>query len=123
VIQLAETADCVASCELARLEVACVIQRHLREERLAAARANEIWKDFEADERNGDWTWLPTSSHLLRAACDRARALPATVFLRSADALHLTCAKEHGFAEVYSNHRHVLAAASHFGLNGINLLH
>ena len=40
--------------------------------------------------------------------------LPSTVFVRSGDALHLACAEEHGFQEVYTNDRHMLQAAKHF---------
>ncbi|MCA1586918.1 MAG: PIN domain-containing protein [Acidobacteria bacterium] len=48
--------------------------------------------------------------------------MPSTVFLRAGDALHLACAKEHGFQEVYTNDRHMLKAARHFHLTGVNVL-
>lgn len=32
------------------------------------------------------------------------------------DALHLTCARRHGHEHIYSNDRHLLLAAPHFGL-------
>jgi predicted nucleic acid-binding protein len=38
------------------------------------------------------------------------------------DAIHLTCASSHGFQEVYSNDRHLLAAAHHFNLTGRNII-
>jgi predicted nucleic acid-binding protein len=38
------------------------------------------------------------------------------------DALHLACAEEHGFQEVYTNDRHMLKAARHFHLIGVNVL-
>ncbi|MBA2301439.1 MAG: PIN domain-containing protein [Acidobacteria bacterium] len=34
--------------------------------------------------------------------------LPRTICVRSGDALHLTCAEEHGFRKVYTNDRHML---------------
>lgn len=45
-------------------------------------------------------------------------ALPATAYLRAADAVHLVSALEAGFTEIWSNDRHLLAAAAYFGLQG-----
>ncbi len=36
--------------------------------------------------------------------------------------LHLTSASEHGFLEIYSHDRHLLKAASFFGLKGIDII-
>lgn len=47
---------------------------------------------------------------------------PINTDIRAADALHLACAAEHGFTEVYSNDRHFLAAAPLFGLRGVNVI-
>ncbi|MEO7318381.1 MAG: hypothetical protein ABIZ56_05280 [Chthoniobacteraceae bacterium] len=50
--------------------------------------------------------------------CQRVASAADTVFLRAADALHLACAEQQGFTEIYSHDRHVLAAAAIFGLVG-----
>lgn len=65
---------------------------------------------------------LYLSRSLLEGIAACYAAMPATTFLRSADALHLACAASHGFTEVYSNDRHFLAAAPFFGLRGINII-
>jgi predicted nucleic acid-binding protein len=39
--------------------------------------------------------------------------------VRSLDALHLVTARAEGFERIYSNDRHLLAAAGSFGLEGI----
>jgi hypothetical protein len=51
-------------------------------------------------------------------SCTRLAALPLDVACRAADALHFTCVVEEGFGEIYSNDRHLLAAAAYFGLTG-----
>lgn len=120
--QFAYASTGLASCELARVEFHAVIHRHLREGNLTADEARDVIADFESDETNGVWQWLPVTSPLLNLVCDHIQSLPHNVFLRAADAIHLTCASNHGFQEIYSNDRHLLVAAQHFNLTGINLI-
>jgi predicted nucleic acid-binding protein len=52
----------------------------------------------------------------------RVRAGSRVIFVRSGDALHLACAEEHGVEEVYTNDRHMLQAARHFHVTGVDIL-
>jgi len=59
------------------------------------------------------------------AVVDRVRrtyaGLAKTASLRAADAVHLVCAADSGFTEIYSADRHLLTAADRFGLRGRNV--
>jgi predicted nucleic acid-binding protein len=59
---------------------------------------------------------------LLANVTTRFRKLAPSVYLRSADALHLACAIEHGFREIHSNDGHLLAAAKAFRIKGVNVV-
>ena len=120
--EVAYGADGLASCELARLEFASILERHVREHQVTRREMTAILKEFEADEKNSVWQWLGVTSELLEKTRKAVLDLPSTVFVRSGDALHLACAEEHGFQEVYTNDRHMLRAAKHFHVTGVNIL-
>ena len=119
---VAHGADGLASCELARLEFASILKRHVREGHITRREMTAILKEFGQDEIDGVWQWLGVTSALLEKARNYVLKLPRTVFVRSGDAVHLTCAEEHGFREVYTNDRHMLEAARHFDVIGVNVL-
>ncbi len=119
---VAYRADGLASCELARLEFASILKRHVRENSLTRREMTAILKEFGEDEQNGVWRWFGVTSELLEKARKAILDLPSTVFVRSGDALHLACAEEHGFNEVYTNDRHMLQAAQHFHVTGVDVL-
>jgi len=120
--QFAYQANGLTSSEIARVEFYSIIQRHLREGNINLQEADEVLKDFEQDESDGVWEWIPVTPSFIRSVCVHIRALPGMAYLRAVDALHLTCAKENGFPEIYTNDRHILAGAQYFNLKGINLL-
>ena len=118
----AREAGRIACCEIGKVELAAVFHRHLREKRLNARQYGVVMRQFASDLDQGVWTWLPLTSPVLALAQKRYDDLPAKVFLRAADAMHLSCAAVNGFAEVFTNDRHMLAACAAFGLDGHNLL-
>jgi hypothetical protein len=120
--EIVRQAEGLASCEIARLEFFSLIHRHLREGNITSREARDIIEDFEKDEADGVWRWFPVTSQLIRRICARVRSFPPEVFLRTGDALHLGCARDNGFAQVYTNDRHMLASASLFQMEGINVI-
>jgi uncharacterized protein len=112
----------VATCEWAFAEVTAVFHRKLREGFLTPAEAAIFFAEFDRDVQHGLWKLLPLNSELLEQVAGAFRTLPASVFLRSADALHLICARENGFAEIHTNDRHLLASAPYLGLKGVDVI-
>jgi predicted nucleic acid-binding protein len=119
---VARTADGLVSCEIARIEVFATLHRHLREGHLAPADLRRVIATFESDEQDGVWDWIPMTGALIKRVCDRLKSLPTSVFIRAVDALHLECARAEGFSEVYTNDRHMAAAAMHFKIDVTNVL-
>jgi predicted nucleic acid-binding protein len=107
----AETSDGLACCAVGRGEVVATFHRHFRERRLTQREFRQLAAQVEADLEAGVWTALPVTSSVVEAQARRMAALPASVFLRAADALHLACAAEAGLHEVYSSDRHLVATA------------
>jgi predicted nucleic acid-binding protein len=104
-----------------RAEFCSAVHRRVSEKHLSVSAAAAVWNQFEQDERSGLWHWLALSETVVRCACDTFKTLEARVFLRASDALHLACAAENQFSKVYSNDRILLAAAPHFGLEGVKV--
>ncbi len=73
---------------------------------------------FQDDVDHGVWDLVPVSEGLLHSVADRVSRLPRAMSIRSGDALHLVSALTAGFTEIWSNDRHLLAGAPHFGLVG-----
>ncbi len=117
--QLAQTLGRVHCCALGRLEVTSVFHRKWREGALTESEFREVCAQFTADCDAGLWTWLALTESLITSAADFIRKLGRNTTIRSADALHLVCARAHGVRRVYTNDRHMLLAAAAFGVEAL----
>lgn len=119
--RLATSLGHVRCLSIGQIEVASVFHRRMREGAFGETAFREIAAQFADDCAHGLWTWLPVTPALVTATVVAIGRLPRSVFLRSADALHLTCGREHGLTDIYTNDRHMSAAARHFGLQALTI--
>lgn len=103
-------------------EMIAAFHRKLREKAITPSAYRALLAQYAADEESGAFQWLPTGPDVAARIRDVYSTLPGTVYLRAADATHLAAASVHGFDRIYSNDRHLLAAAPIFGLAGKNFL-
>lgn len=115
---LIRRADALVSSAWCLSEVACVLHRHLREGSLNVAQARALAEAFREHIDTGFWNLAPVSDRLLRRMNLLVSAVPRDVYIRAGDAAHLVTAQDLGEAEIWTNDRHLLAAARHFGLAG-----
>jgi len=103
-------------------EMIAAFHRKLREGAIKPLQYAALLDQLAADNAQSAVQWLPLAPETLEKVAAFYAGLPAAVFLRAADALHLATAAQQGFATVYSNDSHLLAAAKHFGLSGRNVI-
>jgi len=119
VVQSSSGAAC---CALGQAELASAFHRKWREGRISKEDFSLLLKQLDSDCACGLHTWFPVTAELLAVVRKDYRSLPTDVFLRASDALHLACARDNAFKEIYSNDEQMLAAAPYFGLKGKNVI-
>ncbi len=120
--QLAAEAPALASSWHGRAEIISALHRAYREGRYSAEQFLFVLNQFRAEQNSSHFFWCELNEKVQVRLENAFQCAPPSTFLRSADALHLACAAQHGFKQVYSNDRHFLAAAPLFGLTGINII-
>ena len=113
-----EQAAYVCSSAWAIVEVTSALHRHVRERTMTSDQGLRIIDQFRSDVAEGLWNLLPLTEGLLRKTATLYRTLPPNIPLRSGDALHVATALDADEPELWTNDRHLLAAANHFGLIG-----
>lgn len=113
--------DQVMASELARAELMAVFHRRLRERIWTRADFLAVVRQFQRDDVGRFWSWLPVESALMEQAAQTYATLPDTVFLRTADCLHLLTALRSGVQEIHTHDRHQTEAAPSLGLRPVRL--
>ena len=116
--ELVRKADAIYSSLWALAEFHAVLHRRLREDASSPSDARDLASRFSAHIEDGLWNFIPVNEGLLRRAGALMVSAPRGLFIRTADAVHLTTAREIGERDVWTNDRHMLAAAAYFGLTG-----
>jgi predicted nucleic acid-binding protein len=114
------TTDQIACAVHGQAEILAAFHRKFREGVITPKAYQARLDQFVADREAGAFHWLPAGPEVLERIGAVYAGLPRTVYLRGADALHLATAAANGFKAVYSNDSHLLAAAPHFKLKGLN---
>jgi predicted nucleic acid-binding protein len=116
--QLVRKADTLHSSLWALAEFHAVIHRRLHEGVTSDADARDVSTLFSRHIEDGLWNLIPVTEALLRRTGALIISAPRDIFLRTSDAVHLATAQEIGERDVWTNDRHMLAAAPYFGLTG-----
>ena len=114
---LANEREQIACCEYGRAELFGALHRCLREKVIDTAYFGIAVEQFELDEQDHVWTWLPLTQEIMHNVVEAFKRLSPNIFLRTADAVHLQCAVLNDISQVFTNDKHMLIAGSHFGLN------
>jgi hypothetical protein len=116
--QLVRKADAIHSSLWALAEFHAVLHRRMREGVLSSSDARELAARFSRHIEDGLWNLIPVTEALLRRTGALMISGPRDLCIRTADAVHLATASEIGERVVWTNDRHMLAAAAYFGLTG-----
>jgi predicted nucleic acid-binding protein len=117
---LARQTGRVVTSGIAVAEVSAAFHRKLREGAVDHDVFEALMGQFAQDLEDGVWRLAGPSEELFRQVHVFFETLDETVFLRSLDALHLLTARSEGFARIFSNDRHLLAACAHANLEGVD---
>jgi len=116
-----ESSQQIQASELARVELMSVLHRRLREKKWTEAQFLSATNQFTRDDLAGCWKWLPLAPAVTEAAAQTFATLPANIFLRASDCIHLVTALHHKIDTIHTHDRHQAAAATTLGLKTIAL--
>jgi predicted nucleic acid-binding protein len=118
----ATTVAAIYCAQHGRAEFASAAFRKVREGVATQSDFHQLIAQMKLDVENSTIVFLPLTNAIIDQVERVFATAPHNTFLRAADALHLATASTNGFTEVFSNDKHLLAAAPLFGLRGLNVI-
>lgn len=116
--KLIRRASHICSSSWALIEVTCVFQRHVRGGSLSTGQGHALIETFTTHAEAGLWNLIPVTNALLGKTAIVIQRIASTIPLRAGDAIHLATALDAGETEIWTNDRHLLAAAQAIGIVG-----
>ncbi len=116
------TVDVIHCSVHGQAEFVSAAHRKMREGVSSRQDLDAYLKQMDRDTAVGALRWASIDQNLIDLVRVVFQKAPAKTFLRAADGLHLASAAANGFSAIYSNDKHLLAAAPLFGLKGINVI-
>lgn len=113
--------DQIVCCIHGKAELFSAFHRRFREGVYSLSQIRKMMEQVHLDTLHENISWISLDEKTISHTEKIYSVAPRDCFLRGADALHLACARENGFKEIYSNDKHLLAAAPLFGLKGKNI--
>lgn len=120
---LARKEELIACSAYGKMELYAALHRKRREGEVTGKQLTIIFRQIDLDDSQHLWNWLSLTESIMSSVVGSFRMLPESVFVRTADAVHLVTAKTNGLSHIYSSDTHLLAAAPYFGLEGRNIIH
>jgi uncharacterized protein len=116
-----DEAEEVALSELARVEVISAFYRRLRERLWSREQFLRIVGQFEQDDFQRKWEWLPVDNAIIRYAAGIFIKLPDNTPLRASDSVHIATALEGDYNEIYTHDERQARAAEALGLSAVRI--
>jgi predicted nucleic acid-binding protein len=116
-----DEANEVTLSELARVEVMSVFHRYWRENIWSREQFIEASSQLDRDDLRGLWTWLPVDRAIIMYSVHAYLRLPADVFLRASDCIHIASALRSDHTEIYTHDTRQAKAAEILGLTPVRI--
>ncbi len=116
-VQKAVEGHALVSSELVIVEFTSVIARKLREKAISKKEAKEVLALFHSHVQDGVLETVKLESSILAAAAKMLLDCPASIPLRTLDAIHLATCKEHRLAPLLTLDKVMFSSGSQLAIN------